>query len=79
MRDFQDLDAVTRDPNVKHITVVGGGFLGTEITAALNSRAKKAGFKVAQLFPEPGKRTYRMESFDLTCHRYYGIECTRLS
>jgi programmed cell death 8 (apoptosis-inducing factor) len=54
VRDFQELDAVTRDPTVKHITVVGGGFLGTEITAALNSRAKKGGFKVAQLFPEPG-------------------------
>lgn len=28
--------------------------MGTEITAALNTRAKKTGFKVAQLFPEPG-------------------------
>jgi programmed cell death 8 (apoptosis-inducing factor) len=54
VRDFQDLDAITRDPTIKHITVVGGGFLGTEITAALNTRAKKTGFKVAQLFPEPG-------------------------
>ncbi len=54
MRDFQELDAITRDPSIKHITVVGGGFLGTEITAALNTRAKKGGFKVAQLFPEPG-------------------------
>jgi programmed cell death 8 (apoptosis-inducing factor) len=54
IQDFQMLDKVTRDPTIKHITIIGGGFLGTELAAALNKRGKQFGFKVAQVFPESG-------------------------
>eukprot|EP00761_Pharyngomonas_kirbyi_P006479 gb/GECH01006486.1/.p1 GENE.gb/GECH01006486.1/~~gb/GECH01006486.1/.p1 ORF type:complete len:662 (+),score=132.90 gb/GECH01006486.1/:1-1986(+) len=50
--DFRRLDSVTRQPGGK-IAVVGGSFLGTELTAAIAERAHRAA-EVVQIFPEPG-------------------------
>lgn len=39
----------------KHIVVVGGGFLGSELAIALSKRGNdKGGIKVTQVFPESG-------------------------
>ncbi len=51
LQDFIDLDSVlARD--VDRITVVGGGFLGTEVACALNEVAKDKGITVSQVFVE---------------------------
>ncbi|XP_046450087.1 apoptosis-inducing factor 1, mitochondrial-like isoform X2 [Daphnia pulex] len=50
--DFQRLDSISRQ--VKSITIIGGGFLGSELACALGRRAKSNGLEVLQVFPEDG-------------------------
>jgi 3-phenylpropionate/trans-cinnamate dioxygenase ferredoxin reductase component len=46
-RTLDDYNALSRDPKGKSILVVGGGFIGSEIAAALNQR----GARVTMVFP----------------------------
>lgn len=51
--DFFKLDALTK--KFKSITIVGGGFLGSELACALGERGQaNKQFSVTQLFPEKG-------------------------
>ncbi|XP_077448874.1 apoptosis-inducing factor 1, mitochondrial isoform X1 [Stigmatopora argus] len=50
--DFRSLDKVSR--NIKSITVIGGGFLGSELACALGRRSQDSGLEVIQMFPEKG-------------------------
>uniref|UniRef100_A0A8D3CLQ8 Apoptosis-inducing factor 1, mitochondrial n=1 Tax=Scophthalmus maximus TaxID=52904 RepID=A0A8D3CLQ8_SCOMX len=51
--DFKSLDKVSR--NSKSITIIGGGFLGSELACALGRRCKTpADLEVIQMFPEKG-------------------------
>ncbi|XP_077402948.1 apoptosis-inducing factor 1, mitochondrial isoform X3 [Vanacampus margaritifer] len=50
--DFRSLDKVSR--NIKSITVIGGGFLGSELACALGRRSHHSGLEVIQMFPEKG-------------------------
>jgi len=38
----------------KHITIVGGGFLGSELATAIGNRVETTGGSVTQVFPESG-------------------------
>ncbi|EFA84185.1 apoptosis inducing factor [Heterostelium album PN500] len=51
--DFRKLHDVVHDDKVKHVTVIGGGFLGSEITCAINDNLKDK-VKITQVFPENG-------------------------
>lgn len=50
--DFVKLDTLTDD--MESITVIGGGFLGSELACALGHKGSKSGLKVHQIFPEAG-------------------------
>uniref|UniRef100_H2YWN8 FAD/NAD(P)-binding domain-containing protein n=1 Tax=Ciona savignyi TaxID=51511 RepID=H2YWN8_CIOSA len=50
--DFSELDKLTDE--VKSVTVIGGGFMGSELSCALGHKGKQAGFEVNQVFPESG-------------------------
>ncbi|XP_074134304.1 apoptosis-inducing factor 1, mitochondrial isoform X1 [Sminthopsis crassicaudata] len=50
--DFRALEKISRE--VKSITVIGGGFLGSELACALGRKARILGTEVIQLFPEKG-------------------------
>lgn len=50
--DFEKLLEVSKQG--KHIAIVGGGFLGSELAFALAHATKKWGGKVTQVFPEAG-------------------------
>uniref|UniRef100_A0A8D3B7W4 Apoptosis-inducing factor 1, mitochondrial n=1 Tax=Scophthalmus maximus TaxID=52904 RepID=A0A8D3B7W4_SCOMX len=50
--DFKSLDKVSR--NSKSITIIGGGFLGSELACALGRRSTEADLEVIQMFPEKG-------------------------
>ncbi|KAI1234630.1 hypothetical protein IHE44_0003002 [Lamprotornis superbus] len=50
--DFRRLEKISRE--VKSITIIGGGFLGSELACALGRRARTRGLEVIQLFPEKG-------------------------
>ncbi|XP_061608370.1 apoptosis-inducing factor 1, mitochondrial isoform X1 [Phyllopteryx taeniolatus] len=52
IEDFRSLDKVSR--NTKSITVIGGGFLGSELACALGRRSHDSGLEVIQMFPEKG-------------------------
>ncbi|KAL7390787.1 hypothetical protein ABVT39_027887 [Epinephelus coioides] len=52
IEDFKSLDKVSR--NIKSITIVGGGFLGSELACALGRRSTESGLEVIQMFPEKG-------------------------
>ncbi|XP_068187969.1 apoptosis-inducing factor 1, mitochondrial isoform X11 [Antennarius striatus] len=50
--DFRSLDKVSR--NVKSITIIGGGFMGSELACALGRRTNESDLEVIQMFPEKG-------------------------
>uniref|UniRef100_G3SIL3 Apoptosis-inducing factor 1, mitochondrial n=1 Tax=Gorilla gorilla gorilla TaxID=9595 RepID=G3SIL3_GORGO len=50
--DFRSLEKISRE--VKSITIIGGGFLGSELACALGRKARALGTEVIQLFPEKG-------------------------
>ncbi|XP_059912103.1 apoptosis-inducing factor 1, mitochondrial isoform X8 [Gadus macrocephalus] len=52
VEDFKVLDMVSR--SVKSITIVGGGFLGSELACALGRRSADSDLEVVQIFPEKG-------------------------
>ncbi|XP_061818097.1 apoptosis-inducing factor 1, mitochondrial isoform X4 [Nerophis lumbriciformis] len=52
IEDFRSLDKVSR--NIKSIAVIGGGFLGSELSCALGRRSQDSGLEVIQMFPEKG-------------------------
>ncbi|XP_013862247.1 apoptosis-inducing factor 1, mitochondrial isoform X2 [Austrofundulus limnaeus] len=52
IEDFKSLDKVSR--SVKSITIIGGGFLGSELACALGRKSAESGLEVVQMFPEKG-------------------------
>lgn len=52
VEDFKALDNVSR--NSKSITIIGGGFLGSELACALGRRAIGSDLEVLQMYPEKG-------------------------
>ncbi|XP_015246949.1 PREDICTED: apoptosis-inducing factor 1, mitochondrial [Cyprinodon variegatus] len=52
IEDFKALDNVSR--NKQSITIIGGGFLGSELACALGRRSTESGLEVIQMFPEKG-------------------------
>ncbi|XP_073696512.1 apoptosis-inducing factor 1, mitochondrial isoform X2 [Garra rufa] len=52
IEDFRSLEKISRE--VKSITIVGGGFLGSELACALGRRSTDIGLEVFQMFPEKG-------------------------
>ncbi|KAJ7425606.1 Apoptosis-inducing factor 1, mitochondrial [Pitangus sulphuratus] len=52
IEDFRNLEKISRE--VRSITIIGGGFLGSELACALGRRARTRGLEVIQLFPENG-------------------------
>lgn len=50
--DFKSLDKVSR--NISSITIIGGGFLGSELACALGRRSTESGLEVIQMYPEKG-------------------------
>uniref|UniRef100_A0A7N6BX97 Apoptosis-inducing factor 1, mitochondrial n=1 Tax=Anabas testudineus TaxID=64144 RepID=A0A7N6BX97_ANATE len=52
IEDFKSLDKVSR--NMKSITIIGGGFLGSELACALGRRSTESDLEVIQMFPEKG-------------------------
>ncbi|XP_040178739.1 apoptosis-inducing factor 1, mitochondrial isoform X4 [Rana temporaria] len=50
--DFRDLEKLSS--TIGSITVIGGGFLGSELACALGHRGQKSGLEVNQVFPESG-------------------------
>ncbi|XP_025064543.1 apoptosis-inducing factor 1, mitochondrial isoform X1 [Alligator sinensis] len=52
IEDFRALEKISRE--VKSITIIGGGFLGSELACALGRRAQTTGSEVIQMFPENG-------------------------
>ncbi|XP_028276976.1 apoptosis-inducing factor 1, mitochondrial isoform X2 [Parambassis ranga] len=52
IEDFKSLEKVSR--NVKSITIIGGGFLGSELACALGRRSTESDLEVIQMFPERG-------------------------
>lgn len=54
LSDFEKLSMLHMDSSLMNVTVVGGGFLGTEVTAALASRPENRdhGVKVQQIYVE---------------------------
>ncbi|XP_036435898.1 LOW QUALITY PROTEIN: apoptosis-inducing factor 1, mitochondrial [Colossoma macropomum] len=52
IEDFKALEKVSRE--LKSITIIGGGFLGSELACALGRRSADLGLEVVQMFPEKG-------------------------
>nr|XP_032641914.1 apoptosis-inducing factor 1, mitochondrial isoform X2 [Chelonoidis abingdonii] len=52
IEDFKALEKISRE--VKSITIIGGGFLGSELACALGRKGQAAGLEVIQMFPENG-------------------------
>ncbi|XP_075429209.1 apoptosis-inducing factor 1, mitochondrial isoform X2 [Ascaphus truei] len=50
--DFRSLDRLAS--SVGSITIIGGGFLGSELACALGKRGRQKGLEVIQMFPESG-------------------------
>jgi len=59
--DFQDLEEISQ--KVKHVLVIGGGFLGSELACGLATRGKKTKLKVSQVFPETGLMALALPKF----------------
>ncbi|KAK5578756.1 hypothetical protein RB653_008429 [Dictyostelium firmibasis] len=51
--DFRKLYEFVKDGD-KHVTVLGGGFLGSELTCSINANFQDKNIKIDQVFPEPG-------------------------
>ena len=54
LKDYQKLLNWSKTDQVKTIVVVGGGFLGSELSVALAHKAKETGSRIIQVFPEKG-------------------------
>ncbi|XP_070615939.1 apoptosis-inducing factor 1, mitochondrial [Erythrolamprus reginae] len=52
IEDFRSLEKISRE--VKSVTIIGGGFLGSELACALGRKAQSKGLEVIQMFPENG-------------------------
>uniref|UniRef100_A0A673NA86 Apoptosis-inducing factor 1, mitochondrial n=1 Tax=Sinocyclocheilus rhinocerous TaxID=307959 RepID=A0A673NA86_9TELE len=52
IEDLRSLEKISRE--VKSITIIGGGFLGSELACALGHRSTDLGLEVIQMFPEKG-------------------------
>ncbi|KAG7160543.1 apoptosis-inducing factor 1-like, partial [Homarus americanus] len=52
VNDYKRLHEVAQEG--KHITIVGGGFLGSELACALGHKAKTTSGAVTQIYPESG-------------------------
>lgn len=52
IEDLRSLEKISRE--VKSITIIGGGFLGSELACALGRRSTDLGLEVIQMFPEKG-------------------------
>ncbi|XP_038271901.1 apoptosis-inducing factor 1, mitochondrial isoform X7 [Dermochelys coriacea] len=52
IEDFRALEKISRE--VKSITIIGGGFLGSELACALGRKVHATGLEVIQMFPENG-------------------------
>lgn len=52
IEDFRKLEKISRE--VKSVTIIGGGFLGSELACALGRKAQSRGLEVIQMFPEGG-------------------------
>ncbi|XP_061595958.1 apoptosis-inducing factor 1, mitochondrial isoform X4 [Cololabis saira] len=52
IEDFKSLDHVSR--HAKSITIIGGGFLGSELACALGRKSTESGLEVIQMYPEKG-------------------------
>uniref|UniRef100_A0A1A8G7G1 Apoptosis-inducing factor 1, mitochondrial n=1 Tax=Nothobranchius korthausae TaxID=1143690 RepID=A0A1A8G7G1_9TELE len=52
IEDFKSLENVSR--KTESITIIGGGFLGSELACALGRKAAESGLEVVQMFPEKG-------------------------
>ncbi|XP_030064915.1 apoptosis-inducing factor 1, mitochondrial isoform X2 [Microcaecilia unicolor] len=52
IEDFKSLEKISKE--AKSITIIGGGFLGSELACALGRRAQATGLEVIQMFPECG-------------------------
>ncbi|XP_057217350.1 apoptosis-inducing factor 1, mitochondrial isoform X2 [Triplophysa rosa] len=52
IEDFRSLEKISRE--VKSITIIGGGFLGSELACAIGRRSANLDLEVIQLFPEKG-------------------------
>ncbi|XP_077097341.1 apoptosis-inducing factor 1, mitochondrial isoform X2 [Siphateles boraxobius] len=52
IEDFRSLEKISRE--VKSITIIGGGFLGSELACAMGRRSADPGLEVIQMFPEKG-------------------------
>ncbi|KAM4019616.1 apoptosis-inducing factor 1, mitochondrial isoform 2-T2 [Anomaloglossus baeobatrachus] len=50
--DFRSLERLSS--SVGSVTIIGGGFLGSELACALGRRAQKSKLEVIQMFPESG-------------------------
>ncbi|XP_075040787.1 apoptosis-inducing factor 1, mitochondrial [Mixophyes fleayi] len=50
--DFRSLERLSS--SVDSITIIGGGFLGSELACALGRRGQRSGLEVIQMFPESG-------------------------
>ncbi|XP_055054846.2 apoptosis-inducing factor 1, mitochondrial isoform X2 [Misgurnus anguillicaudatus] len=52
IEDFRSLEKISRE--VKSITIIGGGFLGSELACAIGRRSTDIGLEVIQMYPEKG-------------------------
>ncbi|XP_018085131.1 apoptosis-inducing factor 1, mitochondrial isoform X2 [Xenopus laevis] len=50
--DFRSLEEISS--SVGSITIIGGGFLGSELACALGRKGRQTGLEVIQMFPESG-------------------------
>ncbi|XP_040583373.1 apoptosis-inducing factor 1, mitochondrial [Lepeophtheirus salmonis] len=55
-KDFNKIDALIQKGEISSVAVIGGGFLGTELSCALGARSKiiDNNFSVTQVIPEEG-------------------------
>ncbi|CBJ28272.1 conserved unknown protein [Ectocarpus siliculosus] len=52
LRDFVSLELLANDPSVKHVSVLGGGFLGCQVALALAERGRATGVAISQVYSE---------------------------